>query len=279
MNRTVRFILYAVITAICILAVFVGVYAIIFKQQTKGNVVSDANAVNEVDDSKNKVKDSFKDLFTNQYLASNYRETDIEKLDPSKEIVYEALTYTETKENLYELDLHVPMININNEIVSQYNENTQNVFLQKANEIMSGKYKDQFTVYDVYFTSYVNNNILSVAIMANLKQGNSAQRTMVQTYNYNLETNQEVPIKDILAERGLDTEIVNKKINEVVEKANESASSVSDAGYEVYQRDLASDMYRANNVKTFIQGPNGELYIIYAYGNNAFTSEMDVIEI
>ena len=277
MNRTVRFIVYAVVTAICILAIFVGVYAIVFRNQTRGNTINDSNTVNEIETPA--VKDSFKDLFANQYLASNYRETDIKKLDDSKEIVYEALTYAETKENVYELDLHVPIVNIDNEIVAKYNENTQNIFLQKANEIMSGKYKDQFIVYDVYFTSYVNNNILSVAIMANLKQGNSAQRTMVQTYNYDLESNKEVTINDILIARGLDIEVVNKKIHTVVEKASASASSVSDAGYEVYQRDLDSDIYKVNNVKTFIQGPNGELYLIYAYGNNAFTSEMDIIEI
>ena len=38
-------------------------------------------------------------------------------------------------------------------------------------------------------------------------------------------------------------------------------------------------MYDVKNVTNSIQGPSGELYIIYAYGNVAFTSEMDIIEI
>ena len=50
-------------------------------------------------------------------------------------------------------------------------------------------------------------------------------------------------------------------------------------GYNVYERDLDSDIYDVTEVNNFIQGPNGELYIIYAYGNQAFTSEMDIIEI
>ena len=278
MNRTIRFIIYAVITAICILAIFVGVYAVVFKNQTRGNV-SEENMVAETDDENTKTKDSFKDLFANQFLATNYRQTNVEKIEQDKDLVYEVITYNETKENQYELDLHIPFININNELINSYNDNTQNIFVQKANDIIMGNEQEQYTVYDVYFTSYVNNDILSVAIMANLKQGNSAQRTMIQTYNYNIATGQEVTINDILDARGLDKSVVNKEIKEVVEKAATTASSVASTGYEVYQRDLKSDIYKVTNVETFIQGPNGELYIIYAYGNNAYTSEMDVIQI
>ena len=50
-----------------------------------------------------------------------------------------------------------------------------------------------------------------------------------------------------------------------------------ESGYEVYQRNMQSDEYDVTNVKTFFQGPNGELYIVYAYGNTKDTSEMDVI--
>lgn len=35
MNKTVRYILYAVIVAICIIALFVGVYGVIFKDASK----------------------------------------------------------------------------------------------------------------------------------------------------------------------------------------------------------------------------------------------------
>ena len=38
-------------------------------------------------------------------------------------------------------------------------------------------------------------------------------------------------------------------------------------------------MYQIDNITNFIEGPNGELYIIFAYGNNNYTSEMDIIEI
>ena len=144
---------------------------------------------------------------------------------------------------------------------------------------MEGKRGNEYIVYDVTYTSYLNNDILSVAVMALIKQGSSAQRTVVRTYNYNIATGEDVTINDILNLRGLEKTAVNKKINDTVEKAAKDAQAVTSTGYELYERDLDSEIYDITNVITFIQGPNGELYIIYAYGNNAFTSEMDVIQI
>lgn len=45
----------------------------------------------------------------------------------------------------------------------------------------------------------------------------------------------------------------------------------------IYTRDLNNDMYKIANSKTFFLGENGKLYIIYAYGNQNFTSEMDIV--
>ena len=278
MNKTVRYILYAVITAICILAIFIGVYGIIFKKQVASNETPEQNVVNSVVNT-TQVKDSFKDLFTNNFFASNQRTNNVEKIIQDKDVVYSAIEFKETKENSYSIDIHIPLININNDVVSKYNETTQSTFVQEANEIMEGKRGNEYIVYDVTYTSYLNNDILSVAVMALIKQGSSAQRTVVRTYNYNIATGEDVTINDILNLRGLEKTAVNKKINDTVEKAAKDAQAVTSTGYELYERDLDSEIYDITNVTTFIQGPNGELYIIYAYGNNAFTSEMDVIQI
>ena len=103
---------------------------------------------------------------------------------------------------------------------------------------------------------------------------------MVKTYNYNLTTNKEVTISEILDNRGIDSTVVNKKINSTVQEAKEQEEAMIDSGYnEIYQRDLQSDIYNVTNVQTFIQGPKGELYIIYDYGNSENTSEMDIVKI
>ena len=38
-----------------------------------------------------------------------------------------------------------------------------------------------------------------------------------------------------------------------------------------------SDIYTVANSENFFLGENGKLYIIYAYGNQNFTSEMDIV--
>lgn len=282
MNKTIRYCLYGLATTVCIIAIFMGVYDQFFKKQVDtedSNILGSINTVEQTE-----VKDSFKDLFTNQFFKGNYDDSSINKTDSTKELVY---TYT-TAENSsvtlktnvdgkYDITAYIPIININNDVAKGYNMNTQNVFVSKINDIMSNS--KQNTVCNISYTSYITNNILSVAIMASLKEGNSAQRVIVQTYNYNLTTGQDVKIGDILTLRELDKTAVNNKINSVITKAANDAKSMSESGYNIYQREVTSDLYDVSSVNNFIQGPNGELYIIYAYGNTSFTSEMDVIEI
>ena len=49
-------------------------------------------------------------------------------------------------------------------------------------------------------------------------------------------------------------------------------------GYPLYARDYTSDTYNINNVTEYFLGNDNILYIIYAYGNQNHTSEMDIVE-
>ena len=92
----------------------------------------------------------------------------------------------------YELNMHIPAININDELASTLNNSTQTTFINKANEIIANTESTIKTIYSIDYVAYVNESILSLVIRSTLKEGNSAQRIMIQTYNYNLNTNQEV---------------------------------------------------------------------------------------
>ena len=48
-------------------------------------------------------------------------------------------------------------------------------------------------------------------------------------------------------------------------------------GYNTNIRDSDADMYKIENAKEFFIGDNGKLYIVYAYGNSEYTSEMDIV--
>ena len=81
----------------------------------------------------------------------------------------------------------------------------------------------------------------------------------------------------------LTNEEVNKKIERQVEEANKQAEAISEAliqsGQSVYRRDINNAMYVTDNVNHFFVGLDGQIYIVYPYGNSNFTSEMDVIKI
>ena len=277
MNKTIRYGLYILIIAICVISICVGVYAQFFRKQTgkvQGNDVNESqnhNIVTEQD-----VKQAFLDLFTNE-IYSNYDETKINKLDNTKDLVYTAYTTTETVQGKYNIDFNIPMINIAGEKVNEYNNITQKVFVDKINAIMANS--KVYTIYNLDYIAYVNNDVLSVAIKANIKEGENPQRTVIQTYNYDLVNNKDVTLEEIIEYREIEQNILEEKINETIQNASTIAQRMAQSGYQVYQRNLDNDIYKIENIKNFIQGPNGELYIIFAYGNNNYTSEIDIVEI
>lgn len=275
-TKTIRYIIYTVIIIFCIVAIGLGVYAQFFTnepiQDVYGNDISaGGNIITHQD-----VNQAFIDLFTNEFY-SNYNDTNITKIDDTKELVY---TFYEDNQNVsgkYSMNIHIPVINIQSDVVTGFNNLTQSIFVDKINSVMAGT--EVYTIYNLDYIAYVNNNLLSVAIKATIKEGDNPQRVIVQTYNYDLETNQAVTLKEVLEDRDIDETVVENRIRTVVQNASNDADKMAESGYTVYQRNVNDEMYQIDNITNFIEGPNGELYIIFAYGNNNYTSEMDIIQI
>ncbi len=274
MDKKVRNVLYVIIIIICIISIIIGVYEQFFKKEEDEDIGSNPfggdSSSNSI--SYEEIKQSFKDLFKNEF-NSEYDDSDIEKEDESKPLVYTAIDLEEEKDGKYNVNVSIPFINVKG---IKYNETTENVFVKKLNDIADA---ELYTICDINYTAYINNDILSVAIMASIKEGDSAQRIIIESYNYNLKTKKDVSIEDIIEERGIDSKAVEKRIKTIINKVADDAESMQNTGYNVYSRDTESAIYQISGIDNFIQGPEGELYIIYAYGNNAFTSEMDIIEI
>lgn len=275
-TKTIRYIIYTVIIIFCIVAIGLGVYAQFFTnepiQDVYGNDISaGGNIITHQD-----VNQAFIDLFTNEFY-SNYNDTNITKIDDTKELVY---TFYEDNQNVsgkYSMNIHIPVINIQSDVVTGLNNLTQSIFVDKINSVMAGT--EVYIIYNLDYIAYVNNNLLSVAIKATIKEGDNPQRVIVQTYNYDLETNQAVTLKEVLEDRDIDETVVENRIRTVVQNASNDADKMAESGYTVYQRNVNDEMYQIDNITNFIEGPNGELYIIFAYGNNNYTSEMDIIQI
>ena len=270
--------IFILVGAFCVLALIAGIYAQFFiGSSNKDNTQNPDNGINNEIKPKTQeaIKSQFASLFTNEIISNNYDETNLQKRDPSKGIVYSAYDIQKQEEN-YELDIHLPVINIKNTVATDFNKITQSIFANKASDILNNKYTEK-VIYSVDYISYVNDNILSLVIKSTLKQGNNPQRVIVQTYNYNLATGEKIQLVDVLAKKNIIQSDCQNKIHEIVTKAHEEAEVLVQSGYTVYNRNLSDSMYQIANISTFFLGQNGELYIIFAYGNQNFTSEMDVV--
>lgn len=167
---------------------------------------------------------------------------------------------------------------ISNSINNNISNNTMNNINNSINTIDNDSSNvNNMTIYTVEYASYINANILSLVIKSKLKEGDNPQRVIIQTYNYNLSTNEEITLDSVLEIKGLDHESVNNTIKSKIKQADEQSESLKNLGYKVYSRDLSSDMYDIQNATNFILGKDNHLYIIYAYGNTNFTDEMDVV--
>lgn len=270
--------IFILVGAFCVLALIAGIYAQFFVGSSNNNNIQnpDNSINNEIKPkTQEEIKSQLNSLFTNEIISNDYDETNLQKRDASKGIVYSAYDIQKQEGN-YELDVHLPVININDSVATDFNKMTQSIFANKASEILNNKYTEK-VIYSVDYISYVNDNILSLVIKSTLKQGDNPQRVIVQAYNYNLETGEKVQLVDVLAKRNIIQSDCQNKIHEIVTKAQEEAQVLVQSGYTVYNRNLSDSMYQISNISTFFLGKNEELYIIFAYGNQNFTSEMDVV--
>ncbi len=268
--------LYILIAIFCVFALIAGIYAQFIEGGIGKTSETDNNTVAVGEKDRETIKAEFNDLFTNTINLNGFDTTAIVKLKADQEIIY-ALDKTESTD-AYEIDIHVPVVNIKSDVASSFNKITQAIFANKANEILKKKDTTTKTLYDIDYVAYVNGNILSIVIKSTLKEGESAQRVMVQTYNYNLTNGTEIKLADLVTKKAFNKDEVNDKIKTVVKEADDEAKAIASAGYnEVFTRDLSSNMYTVDNSGIFFLSNNEELYIIYAYGNQNFTSEMDIV--
>ena len=262
--------LYILISIFCVFAIVAGIYSQFFEKKANNrNLITGDNKKNTItEESLDTIKEKFGQIFTNTINLNGFDDSNISKINSEKAIVYTS----------YEMNIKVPVVNIKNEVGNSFNTLTQSIFVNKANEIMSSTNQTSKTIYRLEYVGYINDNILSVVIRSNLKEGTKAQRVMVQTYNYNLTTGQNVTLDDLIQKKSLDKNNVEKKIKAVITEADNQSKTIQNAGYSVdFSRDLSSGIYSVEKSTTFFLGEDEKLYIIYAYGNQNYTSEMDVV--
>lgn len=269
----IRNIIFIIIVVICVLALSYGIYFQVFVKNKDVVVTPPPVITAEVE---------FDELFDNKFHTEEGRGLpNISKIDQTKDIVYTSYTLNEVYDGKYDIKASIPMINVNNEKIVNIDKEITSLFYNKLNNILENSKKEdaQNSIYSVSYAGFINENILSLVIKATLKEGNTPQRLIIKGYNYNLSTNEEIALKDMLAIKNIDKSLVETEINRKVQESINYTNNMASLGYDVYKRDINNPIYKVDNVDNYILGPNGSIYIIYAYGNSSYTAESDIVYI
>ena len=166
-----------------------------------------------------------------------------------------------------------PYLDVNTEEARKINKEIEEVFINKL--VRLGDESKVYSTFELDYTAEINENILSLMIKCVIKEGRNPKRTIIKTYNYDLENERKVELIDLITEEkkvALQEKIKNK-INQEIKKEE----AIIKQGYNTYRRDINSNIYELSKGTDFYIGTDKIIYIIYSYGNNTYTSEVDLI--
>lgn len=274
MNRTMFFV---IVGLLCILALSIGIYAQIFYRYSETDPFMLGIGVGKTQDEAEiiKLKNEFNNIFTND-ISGQSSKTDIDKQDDSKELVYTISTVNEKEEDKYNIVASIPTINIDSSEAKKINEEINEMYVKKIEEIMESTQKD-YKDYNITYKAYVNGELLSLIVKETIKEGRNTQSAKINTYNYSLSQNKKVSINNVTEAKGYDNKKLQREIDQEIEDLNKKDEELKNQYTEVRLRDTSNLMYKIENTENFIVNENGYLYLIYAYGNTENTNKIDII--
>ncbi len=268
--------IYIIIMVICIISIIVAFYFQFYSTTDFKNMLGIETNIQIGDKTKEQIeieKVEFEQIFTNKIENEENQENKRKEID--KPLIYTKVEKKESKINSYDIEVHIPYINIDNPKIDEYNHEIES-FVEKTNSVLASQNRN--TIYTVEYTANIYNDILSLIIRSNLKEGSSAQRVIIETFNYDLKNDKEITLEEVLKIENLEKSKIQENIKSEIQIEQKKVEDLKNLGYNIYSRDVASDIYNVENTKEFYLTSN-TLYVIYAYGNGTFTSEMDLIVI
>ncbi len=272
-----RVFFFLAIMGVCVVALLMGVYISFYYKYNETdplmlgiNVGSEKSAQELAT-----LEDEFNSLFENKLKSNGAPSVDLDKLEETKDLVYTGYKLDNTDENYYAVNAQIPIINIDTEKARELNQEIRGTFYEKANEVM--RIGSDYTQYNVTYQAYLNNDVISVVIKSTLKQGNNPEKVSVKTCNYNIPGKKQLTFLDVIELKKTTQAEVQSSINKKVKEADTRSKIIAAEYGTMYERDLSDDMYKVQNTANFFLTDEGNVYIVYAYGNNTYTNEMDVI--
>jgi len=173
----------------------------------------------------------------------------------------------------YKVQACVPNINVPQKEAVNINKEIQQLIVNSI--LKEAFYVQQYTTYHIEYETYMHGNILSLIIRCTIKGGENPRRIIVKTYNYDIENGEQVDLLEIINEEQKND--IQEKIMKKIEEENKKAEEIIKQGYNGYTRDKENEIYKVENANEFFIGNDNILYIVYAYGNQDYTDEMDLI--
>jgi len=261
-NKTI--IIIGAILLVCAISIAFGIYAqITSRSEIKAKEEKENKDYEELEN-------NFDEIFTNNINKEKGAKENINYDD----IIYCAYS-VENKETHYDINAKIPLFKIKNEDTEKIKKEIYNTFTKTIIDIV--KKTNGYTTFNLDYVAYANNNILSLIIRCTYKDGSNPQRKIIKTYNYDIESNKLIDINKILEYKNLNKEDMQTKITEKIRKENAEVKAFADQGYNVFVRNENDDIYKVENTPNFFIGKDNHLYLVYAYGNNNYTSELDLV--
>ena len=268
-KRTI--IIYIVAIIICIVAIAIVIGVEVLGDRTVDEFFGLSRIAHRTEEEESELKSNFESIFDNQLTATE--EFSVNKIENSKEIIYTRYQ-KEEKEEKYEINVNLPYINIRNSDARDFNNKIISTFEAKVEDIIKNTKTN--SIYTVKYKANIENNILSLIIYSDLKQDSNPQRVIIKTFNYNLQTNSEIELEDAIKKYDLNKSEVQFKVDEDIKELQRRDDELRNLGYNVFSRDTNGSIYKVNNIEEFFIY-NGNIYIIFAYGNSEATSQKDIV--
>ncbi|MBQ7410266.1 MAG: hypothetical protein IJW20_02680 [Clostridia bacterium] len=277
-----KYIFFAVLALICIVSICIGIYTQFFYKYSDtdplmlGINIGSKKTAEEIDI----LKADFNNLFTNSIII-NSENVRVDRIESSKDLVYTGYNLLNEDENFYTVNAQIPILNIDTEQAKKINAEIKTEFYDTANNVM--RRTEGNTVYSVTYASFVNEDVLSLVVKSSLKEAGKAEKVTIKTYCYSLPEKRILSLEDvlnysdILTVKGLTLESIQTTINDEIKKAYNNAKIIAADYGTLYERDLESEIYKVENTTNFFLTQDGYIYLVYAYGNNDYTNEMDII--
>lgn len=273
-----KIIICAIIIIICIMGIGIGIYAQFFYvNSNEDKFMLGLGEEAEKKETRKELELNFENIFQNSVKIVQVPDK-TNKEDETKEIIYTDTDFVAEKAGYYDIDINIPKININSETIENVNNNITSLYTELAKEILLQQEQHNI-IYNVDYEGYINQNILSLVIKATIKQDKDVQRTIIKTYNYEINENKELTLQEIIEIKNLNEDAIQNEITQKIEEYNKENLSLNILGYEGHVRDAENEMYEIENAENFFLGEEGFLYIVYSYGNKEETNLIDIIVI